>query len=185
MIVRAKTMRAHFGLSSWLTVLANHRFDRGGQPLVQASRLTKLLGPIILGILLAQLLALTGCSGRKGPPRYHLSGSVTHGGKPVPAGSITFIPDTSQGNKGPAGSVPIKDGKYSTRQVGEGHIGGPHVVRITGLSGVASDEFSEGEPIFPDYQTKADLPKQTATQNFEVPANWVFPPRRPVVPRGP
>lgn len=126
------------------------------------------------------LIALAGCSGG-GPPRFHASGNVTYGGQPVPAGSVTFVPDTSKGNSGPAVSAEIKNGKYNTRGSGTGHVGGPHVVKITGLSGIASDEFSAGEPIFPSYEIRIDLPKKAGTHDFEVPGNWVFPP----APRGP
>lgn len=126
------------------------------------------------------LIALAGCSGG-GPPRFHASGNVTYGGQPVPAGSVTFIPDTSKGNSGPAVSAEIKNGKYDTRGSGAGHVGGPHVVKITGLSGIASDEFSAGEPIFPGYEIRIDLPKKAGTHDFEVPGDWVFPP----APRGP
>jgi hypothetical protein len=107
----------------------------------------------------------------------------------VPAGSITFEPDSSKGNSGPAVSLKIKDGKFDSRTEGLGHVGGPHKVRITGLSGQAgADEFfPEGTPLFPEWQTTVDLPKQGSEQKFEVPAEWKMPPApaRPAVPIGP
>lgn len=124
------------------------------------------------GWLLAagSLLVLVGCGGSDGPQRYHLSGTVTYGGKPVPAGTVSFLPDQSQGNRGPGGSAPIKDGKFDTAGEGIGHVGGPHVVSVTGMDGVAIPDMPMGRSLFPDYEAKMDLPKQDSTQNIEVPA---------------
>jgi hypothetical protein len=127
------------------------------------------------------LLALAGC-GRDGPPRYRLSGKVTHGGKPIPAGSVTFIPDAAQGNKGMAASVEIVNGQYDTKE--KGHVGGPHLVKITALDGQGSNEFPRGLPLFPDYELKFDLSKQESTKDLEVPAEWVAPRTAPVTNHG-
>lgn len=113
-------------------------------------------------------LLVMGC-GQRAPTLYHVSGTVTFGGKPVPAGSIVFEPDTSKGNQGPAGFASIKDGKYDTRDAGRGTVGGPHVVRITGLDGVPAEELPQGTPLFPEYTTEIDMPKKNATQDFDVP----------------
>jgi hypothetical protein len=137
-----------------------------------------------LALVLVGLLVLAGC-GRGGPPRYDLSGKVTHGGQPIPAGSVTFIPDKSKGNSGPAISVKIKEGQYDTSREDVGHVGGPHIVKITALDGKVSDEFSEGNLLFPDYEMSLDLPKEDGTQDLDVPADWVMPPQRPFVPEGP
>jgi hypothetical protein len=125
-----------------------------------------------LGSLLA---GMSGC-GSDGPPRYHLSGSVTYGGQPIPAGSVTLIPDSAQGNSGPAVSVPIENGKFDTRSSGTGHVGGPHIAKITALDGKGGDEFfPQGQPMFPDYEMPVDLPEQDGTQDLEVPADWKAP----------
>lgn len=117
------------------------------------------------------LMLLVGCGGGSdGPTRYHLSGTVTFGGKPVPAGSVTFTPDSSKGNRGPAGSTPIKDGKFDTNMAGTGHVGGPHVLSVTGLDGVTSPDLPMGTPIFADYKMSVDLPKQDSMQDIDVPA---------------
>lgn len=106
---------------------------------------------------------LVGCGGRgDATKRFDLSGSVTFDGKAVPAGTILFEPDSSKGNKGPAGFAKIADGRFDTAAGGKGTIGGPHVVRITG-----SDEAT----LFSDYVTQADLPKEKSTKDFEVPAS--------------
>jgi len=131
--------------------------------------------PLVMAALVA------GC-GSDGPPRYHLSGNVTYKGQPVPAGSITFLPDSAAGNTGAATSVDINQGKFDTMAVDKGHVGGAHIVKITGLDGVASDEFPKGVMLFPDYETKADLPKEDSTKDFEVPADLVMPKAGPVKP---
>ena len=136
------------------------------------------------GAMLALVVLIsTGC-GSSGPPRYHLSGKVTYGGQPIPGGSVTLIPDSQQGNKGPAASVAIKSGQFDTKWEGVGHVGGPHVVKITGLDGNTSGEFPMGMPMFPEYELKLDLPKETSAQDLEVPGNWVLPRSGPVLSHG-
>lgn len=128
-------------------------------------------------LTLIAAIALGGC-GPSGPVRYNLSGQVTYGGQPVPAGSITFIP--AAGNSGPAASVPIENGRYDTAPHDTGHVGGPHLVRITGLDGKASDDlFPNGMPLFPDFELEAELPKQDGEMSFEVPADWKPAPAAP------
>lgn len=119
-------------------------------------------------LLLMLAVAAAGCGG--GQREYELSGLVTYQGKPVPAGHIVFEPDRSKGNKGATGFAKIKAGKFDTRQEdGKGTIGGPHLVRILGLDGVARGELINGSPIFPEFTTAADLPKENASKDFEVP----------------
>ncbi len=111
-----------------------------------------------------------GCGGSGGPTRYTVEGKVTFGGKPVPAGEITFEPDPAKGNKGPAGYGIIDDGRYATSP-GKGVVGGPHVVRITGNDGKASGESPYGRSLFESYRVEVDLPKQDTSQDFDVPAS--------------
>tara|TARA_B100000809_G_scaffold258850_1_gene302766 strand:+ start:1210 stop:1545 length:336 start_codon:yes stop_codon:yes gene_type:complete len=90
-------------------------------------------------LLLATLLA--GCGSRSsGPQRYNISGAVTWGGKPVPAGRIIFEPDPSQGNKGPAAYMDIQDGRF-VNQRGKGTVGGNLIVRILGNDGIPVAEL--------------------------------------------
>jgi hypothetical protein len=134
---------------------------------------------------LSAALVCSGCGGAGGPARYDVSGTVTFNGSPVPGGSITFEPDASKGNKGPAGHAKIKDGKYDTSVDGSGTVGGPHVVKITGLGGKTDpDLFPEGEPLFPEWETSVDLPKEKTTQDFAVPATAAAGPGT-TAPRGP
>lgn len=116
----------------------------------------------------ALLLATGGCE--VGERQYHVSGAITYQGKPVPAGTIVFEPDASKSNQGAAGYAKIKEGRYDTRAPeGKGVVGGPHLVRIMGLDGVPRGELLNGMPVFPEYNTTADLPPKDATQDFEVP----------------
>jgi hypothetical protein len=115
------------------------------------------------GVLL--FVALAGCGGEKA---YHVSGTVTFKGKPVPYGQIVFEPDPSAGNKGQPAYAKIKDGHYDTREGGQRTVGGRHVVMIHGRDGIARGELVNGLPLFPDYSTTVDLPKQDGAMDFEV-----------------
>lgn len=122
------------------------------------------------GVILA--MSLAGCSGTDGPSQYELSGTVTFQGKPVPAGTITFEPDAVKGNRGPQGFATIKDGRYDTREDGRGSVGGAQVVRISGSDGIdAGETFPTGKPLFEPYTTSVDLPKESSTHDFDVPAS--------------
>jgi hypothetical protein len=123
-----------------------------------------------LAAAVAGVLVLSGCGGDSGPQRYNVSGSVTFDGKPVPAGSVLFEPDRSKGNSGPAAAVKIKDGKYDSKIDGKGTVGGPHVVKITGMDGVPQEDFPDGTVLFAEYSTTVDLPKGDGVQDFDVPA---------------
>lgn len=123
--------------------------------------------------ILANTLALigvalvTGCSGEK---TYHLSGTVTYKGKPVPKGQIVFEPDASAGNKGQPAYAKIVDGHYDTREDGQSTVGGPHIVQIHGRDGIPRGELLSGLPLFRDYSTTVDIPKGNNKQDFEVPS---------------
>jgi hypothetical protein len=108
----------------------------------------------------------SGC-GKSGPERFAVSGAVTFKGAPVPGGQIIFEPDSAAGNSGPSGYADIVDGHYDTATDGKGTIGGPHVVRITGLSGKPGE--AGVQPLFKEYQSQKDLPRETSTADFDVP----------------
>jgi len=122
------------------------------------------------------VLFLLGCQSGE-PPRYELSGQVTFNGQPVPLGTIEFIPDESRGNRGPGTSAGIANGQYKTPR-GQGTIGGPHKVRITGYDGqVKPVPGAPGEqtmpanpPLFADVELQVDLPLANAQMDFVVPS---------------
>lgn len=121
-----------------------------------------------LGLVAVAAALAAGCG--RGERLYHVQGMVTFAGKPVPKGTIVFEPDTSRGNRGSAGFAQIVQGRYDTR-VGEGKgtVGGPHLVRILGLDGIPRGELVNGSPLFPEYNTTADLPQADTTLDFQVP----------------
>ncbi|MEM2002130.1 MAG: hypothetical protein QXT77_05760 [Candidatus Methanomethylicaceae archaeon] len=134
----------------------------------------------------ASALCIAGCGGGKQVGTYDVWGEVKYRGEAIPAGTVTFQPDSSKGNQGPALSLVIENGRFDSRRTGRGHIGGPHRVRIAGFKAAekAQEElFAGSEPLFPEWETQVDLPKKDCEQNFEVPANWGFPPMRPTFPR--
>ncbi len=127
---------------------------------------------LILAIISAGMCLLTmGCGGKSGPPLYEISGKATFGGKPIPAGSILFIPDAKSENKGPQGIAVIKDGEYRTLAE-QGAVAGSQTVQIAGYNGICPPGWSgsrHGAPIFPLYTTKIDLPAEPKTLDFDVP----------------
>jgi hypothetical protein len=129
---------------------------------------------MILGVLSASLFCLViGCGGDK---TYRVSGKVTFKGQPLPAGRIYFMPDTKAGNKGASCFADIKNGAYDTASSGgRGSSGGAMTVRIEGWDPSQpqkSEKGGESSPkaLFTPYQTNADLPKEDATKDFDVPA---------------
>jgi hypothetical protein len=131
-----------------------------------------------LALLAAALAA--GCGG--GADRNHVSGTVTHAGRPVASGRIYFAPDAARGNDGPQGYAPIENGRYDTAKGGEGTPGGPVVVRIDGYDPPTPD-YPHGRPLFVEYKVPADLPRGGATHDFDVPASAAMklPGSRPAV----
>jgi len=125
---------------------------------------------VILTVLTV-LAFLPGCGGSDGRPRYEVSGAVTYNGEPIPVGYIHFVPDTSQGNHGPATEAEIRDGRYAT-PYDKGTVGGPHRVTIYGQDGVAFDSpegrIESGRPLFPSYETSVDLPREDFQKDFTV-----------------
>jgi len=123
----------------------------------------------ILSVMLFAVL-LSGCGGESGPARYDISGKVTFDGKPIPQGSIAFQP--VDGGIG-GGFAIIQDGQYDTSQGGRGHLGGSHKVVITGTDGTpvnAADPDAGMIELFPAYETTHELPEESGTQDFDVPA---------------
>jgi hypothetical protein len=108
-----------------------------------------------------------GCGGEEFD-RFDVSGSVSFDGKPLPAGNIVFEPDRAASNEGAPGFALIVDGKFDTAaEGGKGTIGGPQIVRIDGHDPTPG---SDGTVLQVIYETKADLPKESTTKDFEIPA---------------
>ena len=115
------------------------------------------------------LLVTIGC-GDTGIERHDLNGGVTFQGTPIAYGKIYFSPDASKNNRGPGSFAQIVDGKYATPP-GHGIVGGAYKVRIVGYDAPPAGEGATGggQPLFPDFEAKFDLPADGGEFNFEVP----------------
>jgi len=98
----------------------------------------------------------------------HIHGVVTYDGRPIPTGTIYFEPDMKAGNSGPGSLAIITNSKYDT-SAALGVVGGPHVIRIEGYDGIAHGDNLDGKPLFPAYETTAELPTRTSAIDFDVP----------------
>ena len=122
-----------------------------------------------LSSLLVGMACWTGC-GDDGPTRYHVRGTVTSAGQPVPAGVIFFDPDSGRGNTGPQGYAYIKDGAYDTRNDGAGSAGGALIARVEGFDGQPGEELPLGKMIFGEHEFEIELPFEETEHNFVLPA---------------
>lgn len=104
-------------------------------------------------------------------------GTVTFAGKPVPAGTVTFLPIGSSPAGRVAGSCSILAGKYATRS-GRSPGSGPHRAVVDGYDGVAYQsrmgeatvDHPLGKPLFPSHMVEVDLPAKDGTVlDIEVP----------------
>lgn len=128
---------------------------------------------VTLLFLLTHCLCSCGGGDKSGPVRYAISGMVTFGGRPVPAGEIVFEPDGAKGNSGPSATTVIRQGKYMFSS-SDGVVGGPTIVRVVGLDGIPpkgpeAKMAPHGMQMFVPYRTVLDLPKRASTQNIDVP----------------
>jgi hypothetical protein len=107
----------------------------------------------------------------QGPTRYSIKGSVSFRGQPVPIGRIVFEPDAKAGKDGPPAVAEVLNGRYETG-LRFGGVGGPHIVVIEGFDspgpgGLGPDDAAK--PLFPEYRTTVELPREGSTQDFDVP----------------
>ena len=117
--------------------------------------------------LIVVVAALSGC-GPRGLQRFHVEGTVTFDGKPVPSGAIRFEPDSTKGNVGPVGYAAIKDGRYTTATEGsKGSLKGPIVAFLTG--GPAPDPKVEFPRMwFAEYRTTLTLEPKSGATTFDI-----------------
>jgi hypothetical protein len=87
------------------------------------------------------LALLTGCSASDQLPTAKVTGKVAYKGKPVPTGTIMFVP---KGDKPSATGELKSDGTYelTTYEEGDGAVLGPHTVMITAVEDM-SDKLPE------------------------------------------
>jgi hypothetical protein len=83
---------------------------------------------------------------------------------------ITFEPDTEAGQRGPAVSAMIVNGKYKT-PADRGFCGGACVIRVD------PPEIGSGTPeeqwglVFPAHTVRRERPTQSSTLDIDVPAS--------------
>jgi hypothetical protein len=123
----------------------------------------------LTAVLGAALAASSGCGTDK--KLGQLKGKVTFNGKPVPAGYISFTPDSSKGNQGSVKVAQIKDGEYDTSLASDpGIVPGPNVIRIAGFDGKPIPRrFVQGKQIFNEYELRETLAAGATTKDFVVP----------------
>jgi hypothetical protein len=125
---------------------------------------------LVRAVLVALVAAPAAGCGDAGGKRYSVSGAVTLGGRPVPAGEVVFEPDASKGNNGPGSVVRIRDGCYQT-EPGLGVVGGAYIVRITPMSGTPFGDSLDGKPLLPGPRVETvEFPAADSTRDFDVPA---------------
>jgi hypothetical protein len=129
------------------------------------------IGHCCLWLVVAAAVLAAGCGSESGSGEYHVSGSVTFDGRPVPAGKIIFTPDAAAKNSGPQGFADIRDGRFDTSAGGQGVVGGPHEVEIQGFDSTPAPDSPPPKPLFNAYTTKTDLPRENAQQDYAVPAS--------------
>lgn len=91
------------------------------------------------GLSVGTLLLLVFCAGCGGPNVTRVSGAVKVGGAPVPAGSVTFVPD-DPANENASGLIG-PDGRYELA-ISAGVLGakpGTYKVRIAGYKSMPTD----------------------------------------------
>jgi hypothetical protein len=104
-----------------------------------------LRGIVVVG-LAAAALSLSGCGGA-GLKTAPVRGRVTYQGRPVPNGTVAFIPDggtASTGEIGPDGSYTL-----TTVRKGDGAIPGRHKVVITALKDTTGQAVEAWGPLPP------------------------------------
>ncbi|WP_439628280.1 hypothetical protein [Gemmata sp.] len=97
-------------------------------------------------------LALAGCGGT--PDQYPVSGTIRIGDKPIPAGYVTI--EALDSPSATQGYAPIRDGRFDTRDGGQGAASGPVVLRIDGR-GEPSERFPQGVPVCLRFEVRAEL----------------------------
>ncbi|MGO8753432.1 MAG: hypothetical protein ACLQNE_46440 [Thermoguttaceae bacterium] len=131
-----------------------------GREVLERSQGRRLSSLVLLSFLAWVLIVVAGC-GSSDPRKYRVSGTVTYDGKPVPQGTVFFVPDAAKDNHGPGAQAVIKDGAYQTER--RAVVGGPYVITVAGRD-------AAGKPLFTGHSEKVDLPKGSATQDIKIPA---------------
>lgn len=122
-------------------------------------------------LLAMAMLSLAGCGG-DGVDRHPVSGTVTYDGKPVPTGSITFIPDASVGKIAPTTYAKIENGVFKTDPA-KSPTKGKYKVQVNAYdlaNKKGAGEDVEIPALFPQYSMDVEIPPPSGELKIEVPA---------------
>jgi len=118
------------------------------------------LSAFVMGVL-SLTMVTSGCgeSLPPGPARAQVTGTVTFAGKPVPYGTITFVPEPGSGL--PVSGADIRNGKYEVTNHGGVPVG-KHRVEIHGWD---SSPANLGPADVSDAAVKPLIPEKFNTQS--------------------
>jgi hypothetical protein len=122
-----------------------------------------------LGLAVGAILA-AGCGG-PAAVRVPVAGTVTHDGRPVPAGRVELLPDTARGGSGPAGYATIVDGRFDTRASGRDIAPGPTLAVVRGTDGRPGpvEGQESGQPLFEPHSHPFDAAQGMSPIVIDVP----------------
>jgi hypothetical protein len=121
-----------------------------------------------LGLLLTIALLVTGCSSKKGEPKFKVSGTVEMDGKPLPDGEITFMgePGTipasftvSNGNfegELTAGKKKVEVRSYKTEPAPKSATGGASESKVN----IIPDRFNSNSALTAEVSESGMTPKK-------------------------
>jgi len=112
----------------------------------------------------ALALAVTGCGGGG----VAVTGTVTRGGQPLPAGTIAFEPESRSGTTGPGASTAIQDGKFAlegNKKLPPGH----YLVRISPPPLRSGTDLKTAPPQFKPWETKMELKPDAGPLTLDIP----------------
>jgi hypothetical protein len=112
----------------------------------------------------ALALALAGCRGGA----LAVTGTVTRGGNPLPAGTIAFEPEPGTGTTGPGASARVQDGKFEIAR-DKNLVPGHYVVRVGPEPLGSGADLKTAPPQFKPWETKVELRPGGGPLRFDVP----------------
>lgn len=121
-------------------------------------------------LVVASAVLLAGCGyGDARPDMFPVTGTISYGGKPVPAGYVMLKPDGSVGNDGLQAYAEISDGRFDTSDRGKGVTGGAYEITVHGFH--KPEGKTPPAPLFNPYTRKLDISPETDVIELEVPVS--------------
>lgn len=123
------------------------------------SRMVQLLGA-------AALLFAVGCGGPSAVP---VSGTVTRGGTPLPAGTVAFEPKAESGTTGAGSWAEVRDGAFSI-PASKNLTPGTYTVRVSPVTLGSGQDLKTAPPQFKPWETTVELKSGNEPLKLELPA---------------